>query len=134
MSKIKKQDAFLAKTFYDSMIAIPSEQKSDDIYAKTFYKTLISNHFFKQKEVWEICNSNMTEGNVALPENISDKKIIIKDNVQFSFSEIQQTKIAELIFYASNSQFIKLKIISYVKDSIKRVFPKSITKKLVRLK
>ena len=134
MSEIKKQDAFLAKTFYNSMIAIPSEQKSDDIYAKTFYKTAISDHLYKQKEVWGVCNSNMTEGRIALPEPKVHENIEKQKVIEFSFSEIQLMNITQLISLNRTSNYKNQKLINSLKSIVISILPKSTINQIMKIK
>ena len=134
MSKIKKQDAFLAKMFYNSMINIPSQQKSDDIYAKKFYKTAISKHLSKQKEVWEICNSNMTTGRIALPKHEIQENIENEKAIEFSFSEKQIMKITQLFSLNKTNNYKNQKLINSFKSDVINILPNPVINQIIKIK
>jgi hypothetical protein len=128
LSEIKKQDAFLVKPFYDYMIAIAINQKSEDIYLKNYYKYVITNYLIKYDKLWQRCNSYMTEGQIVKPE-ITDK-IQNQEFVGYSFSETQVSEISRYLNLNNNKSFRKEKLIS----SLKKFLPKSIIKLLIKIK
>ena len=128
MSEIKKQDAFLVKPFYDYMIAIAINQKSEDIYLKNYYKYVITNYLIKYVKLWQLCNSYMTEGQIVKPETTN--KIVNQEFVDYSFSDTQISEISRLLNLNNNKRFRKEKLISRLKN----LLPKSIIKLLIKIK
>jgi hypothetical protein len=132
MSEIKKQDAFLVKPFYDAMIAIAINQKSDEIYLKSYYKCVITIYLIKYVKLWQRCNSYMTEGQILKPE--STNKIINQEFVEYSFSETQISEILRLLNLNNNKGFRIEKIKEKLISRLKNLLPKSIIKLLIKIK
>jgi len=131
MSQIKAQDIYLAKVFYKFMIDIPDEEKSDDSNLKSFYKEAIAKHLSKYQKVWELCNKNMTDGQISIPENYTTKSSLNQKLVEFSFTEVQLAKIIGLITFATSKAFLKQKIRYQRKQKLKKILPTKIVKKLM---
>jgi hypothetical protein len=132
MSEIKKQDAFLVKPFYDFMIAIAINQKSDDFYLKSYYKYVTTNYLIKYIKLWQRCNSYMTKGKIVIPEAIN--KIVDQEFVQYCFSETQISEISRLLNSNNNKSFRKEKLKENLISRLKNLLPKSIIKLLIKIK
>ncbi|WP_127844466.1 hypothetical protein [Psychroflexus aestuariivivens] len=131
MSQIKVQNAYLSNMFYKQMIEIPDEQKSDESNLKSFYKDVIAQHLVKYQNVWEMCNINMTNGQISIPKNFINKNFVNQTSVEYSFTEVQLTKVSELMSFASSKTFLKQKTNWQRKQKFKKLLPNQVVKAIV---
>lgn len=87
LKQIRKKDPGLTDLFYEKMLAIPSNEKSNDRFLNRYYLDVIWNFQIKYNEEWKVCNDHLSE-NQKLEIPYKSKEIAQNDYF-LSFSSNQ---------------------------------------------
>lgn len=112
LSKLKATLPDIVDGYYDSMLQIPPQQKSDDIYIKDYYKKVISNYLYRYNELWNKCNQCLSENeSFILP---SYYESIDSNNKTLSFTDFQLNVITS---YIAGTQTLFFRLSIWIKKS-----------------
>ena len=130
LSAIKSKDSFLAKRFYDQMLHLPSKMKSKDEFINHCYLQTIDAYLSNGQSLWLECNRRMTEGEILIPnKTIADAK-----TSEICSYSVDQLDMCSMIFMeSSTAKFWMQKLVFETKNGIKRIFPESFLKAILKV-
>jgi hypothetical protein len=131
LSYVEKKDTFLAKKFYERMLNIPQELKSEDRYIKEMYLQKIDVYLSKENQLWSDCNKRMIKGEILIPKADENKSF---DAEVMSFSEYQLEAFSELMTSPLHFSYWTASFAFKARKIIKSMLPKSLNKKIAELK
>lgn len=119
-SEIRKKDKILAAKFYNHMIQINNENKSDNQSYKRYITSHINNYLVSYNELWKTVGIHMNRKTKKYQYETID--IHQLDNL-IAFSPSQNKAIASFLIYSSSFEYYQFRLISRIKELVLKIAP-----------
>lgn len=131
LSEIRVHNKYLAKKYYDFMIQVDKEMKTENIDYERYLISKINNYMVDHNNSWKTIGGKMTMETTTFHY----KTVNIKEKHNYiTFTPMQYQSLVSLIVYSMSSKFIKERICLIIKNRLFKFIPSHIQVRLINFK
>jgi len=121
LCELHPKNPYLAKKYYDFMIQLNTNLKSDDQLYKTFVKDQMNNYMVNYNSLWETVHQHMScESNLYHYQPVKVNQL--QETASFSVQQIEM--MSSFIMYTNSWSYYKFQITKKVQKAIVKIIPK----------